>query len=51
VLVHCLYWLDILLRGWVLLIKEAELSAYFVEGASSYVPINMVAPRNVPPVC
>jgi hypothetical protein len=30
-----------------LLVKEGERSAYFVEGASSYVPISTVAPRNV----
>jgi len=42
-----LYWLS----GWVLLVKEAEPSAYFVEGASSYIPINTVSLRNISHVC
>jgi len=43
VLVQRLCWLRVLLRSWVLLVKEAEPSAYFVEGTSFYAPINTVA--------
>jgi len=37
-------------QGWVLLIKEAEPSAYFVEGPLPFVPIYTVAPHSLSPV-